>query len=188
MYNSTVSNIVLDLDKSDIVSTLGLQWNPNTDGLQYSVSFKHSQNVTKRIILSEISKIFDPLGLVSPVVVNAKLLMQKVWQSQLEWDELLPSDIQESWLKCVNATTQLNSLKVPRHVITINQPQIYELHGFCDASEKAYGACIYIRATNKEGEVSSNLLCSKSKVAPLKATTLPRLELSGALLLAQLYA
>lgn len=80
---------------------------------------------------------------------------------------------------------ELRTLQIPRHVIC-NQPKDVQLHGFCDSSQLAYGAAIYIRSTDREGNHYINLLCAKSRVAPLKVVSLPRLELCGALLLARL--
>ena len=82
--------------------------------------------------------------------------------------------------------SQVHEIAVDRLVLSKGQPLEIQLHGFCDSSEKAYGACLYLRSVNQQGEVTTKLLCSKSRVAPVKKVTLPRLELCGALLLAQL--
>jgi hypothetical protein len=82
----------------------------------------------------------------------------------------------------------LNQLEIPRQVTSNQNPIGFELHGFCDASERAYGACIYIRSLNTATPHQTRLLCAKSRVAPLKTITLPRLELCGALLLSKLIA
>ena len=80
--------------------------------------------------------------------------------------------------------SQVNEITVNRLVLAKGQPKEIQLHGFCDSSEKAYGACLYLRSVNQQGEVTTRLLCPKSRVAPVKKITLPRLELCGALLLA----
>ncbi|GJQ79779.1 hypothetical protein Trydic_g19269, partial [Trypoxylus dichotomus] len=180
-------NTILDLDKSDNISTLGLQWNATMDTLQYALSdVPECKNITKRQILSHISKVFDPLGLLSPFTVRAKILMQDIWKLEINWDESLPLSIETTWLSYVEEMKDLNNITIPRHVFPMQQPEYFELHGFSDASEKAYGACVYVRALNKFGDISCNLLCAKSRIAPIKTMTLPRLELSGALLLARL--
>jgi len=92
--------------------------------------------------------------------------------------------IHTSWSRLLDQMHTLNNFKVHRLVMTSNSS--VQIHGFSDASEEAYGACVYIRSTDQHGQHSSRLLCSKSRVAPLKTITLPRLELCGALLLAQL--
>lgn len=90
------------------------------------------------------------------------------------------------WMKYQKSLAAVNQITVPRHVLCID-PNYIELHGFCDASTVAYGACIYLKSTDSLGVTSVHLLCARSRVAPLKPTTLPRLELCGALLLSQLY-
>jgi len=82
--------------------------------------------------------------------------------------------------------SQVNEIAVDRLVLAKGQPKEIQLHGFCDSSEKTYRARLYLRYVNQQGEVTTKLLCSKSKVVPVKKVILPRLELCGALLLAQL--
>lgn len=184
--NTSCDNTVIDFNKNDSIGTLGLQWNAKVDTLQYSLQMSNKRSITKRTVLSDISKIFDPLGLISPVVIKAKILMQQIWQANLNWDESLPFDLQTAWYRYAEETVDIKLIRIPRCVTGINDPTSFEIHGFCDASEKAYGACVYLRAVNESNNISCNLLCARSKVAPVKATTLPRLELCGALLLAQL--
>ncbi|XP_065222357.1 uncharacterized protein LOC135846922 [Planococcus citri] len=133
-------------------------------------------------MLSESSKLFDPLGLVAPVVVVAKLILKRIWSSGSNWDDPLEPDIERDWLIYRNELQSLN-VSIPRLVVTSS---IIELHGFCDASTKAYGACVYIRAVHPNGSVDMRLLCAKTRVAPTNCENVPRLELLGALLLAKL--
>lgn len=93
--------------------------------------------------------------------------------------------IYTAWENIKNQLNQLNKVKFKRNVIIKDATRI-EIHGFCDASEQAYGACIYIRSINKQEQIMTNLLCSKNRVAPLKTISLPKLELCGALLLSRL--
>jgi len=136
-------------------------------------------------MISAISRIFDPLGLLGPVTLVAKTLIQKLWQLNLDWDEAVSMSIHTSWLQLQTQLHALINFKIPRQVTICNALNI-QIHGFSDASETAYGACIYIRTTDQYGRHSSQLLCSKSGVAPLRSITLSRLELCGALLLTQL--
>nr|CAH7762680.1 unnamed protein product [Callosobruchus chinensis] len=182
------SNIVeFSANKDHETKTLGLFWKCDQDTLTYkiNVSNSHSGQMTKRIILSRISTIFDPLGLVSPCIITAKVQLQKLWLENLTWDQPLPNNILSSWLEFSTDLDQLNDLLIKRKVTCDNYSQI-SLHGFADASESSYGACIYVVSRNANGDESSNLLCAKSKVAPLKSLTMPRLELCAALVLAQL--
>ncbi|XP_026479809.1 uncharacterized protein LOC113386232 [Ctenocephalides felis] len=185
------SSAVALFSEGDTVKTLGLAWNPSQDCFKISqikVSVAEAQQVvdTKRSVLSTIAQIYDPIGLVSPVTVTAKLVMQELWRHNLDWDEALSRELQVRWDLFKNHLSDLDNLTIPRCVFH-SVPVDIQCHGFSDASLLAYGACIYLRATYADGTVSSHLLCSKSKVAPLKNVTLPRLELSAALLLAKLY-
>nr|CAH7734166.1 unnamed protein product [Callosobruchus chinensis] len=182
------SNIVeFSANKDHETKTLGLFWKCDQDTLTYKINVNnsHSGQMTKRIILSRISTIFDPLGLVSPCIITAKVQLQKLWLENLTWDQPLPNNILTSWLEFSTDLDQLNDLLIKRKVTCDNCSQI-SLHGFADASESSYGACIYVVSRNANGDESSNLLCAKSKVAPLKSLTMPRLELCAALVLAQL--
>lgn len=134
--------------------------------------------------MSEIAQIFDPLGLIGPVITRAKLLMQHLWQLQVGWDESLSQEVCTQWTGYRKELANLNSLRIPRQALVTAKD--IELHGFSDASERAYGACVYLRSTCDAGRWEVRLLCSKSRVAPLKTISLPRLELCVALLLAQL--
>jgi hypothetical protein len=165
--------------------TLGIQWNHSRDLIQYTIKENLNKKFTKRTILSEISQIFDPLGLVGPCITVAKLILQEIWQLKLNWDESIPADIHTQWVQFKKDLINLNKIVIPRHVIC-NQPKIVEVHGFCDASERAYGACIYLKSISESGDIVIKLLCAKSRVAPLKTISIPRLELCGAVLLAQL--
>lgn len=159
--------------------------NSTTDTLQYSVNIKFKRDkITKRVILSVISQIYDPLGLVGPTIIIAKVLMQQLRQMQMDWDESIPADLHITWFKFLKEIEALNHLAINRQIVC-NNPVCIEHHGFCDSSERAYGAAIYLKSTDAGGNVDIRLFCPKSKVAPLKTQTIPRLELLAALLLAQ---
>lgn len=176
---------LLTLSNECTIKTLGLQWSSTSDTLQYKIAASMDEKITKRSILSCISQIFDPLGLLGPIIIRGKLMMQMLWQLQIDWDESVPMNIHTSWLEYKQDLQEAKRVKVPRHVINDRVYNTLELHGFSDASENAYGACIYIRSSTQE-RVTSKLLCSKSRVAPLKGITIPRLELCAAVLLSNL--
>lgn len=136
-------------------------------------------------MLSASSKIFDPLGLLEPITLTAKVLIQRVCQLNLAWDETVPMDIHTTWSQYESQLNMIRRFRIPRYVACKDASKT-QLHGFSDVSEKAYGACVYLRVTSPQGQNLVRLLCSKSRVAPLKTISLPRLELCGALLLAQL--
>lgn len=173
---------------SESSSTLGLGWAPSTDTLNFPLKgYTDSKDdvVTKRIILSYSFRIFDPLGLLSPVVIRPKIMLQGLWKAKLDWDDPVPDSIRAEWINFSSNLNCITNLQIPRLVLG-DSPTNIELHAFSDASQHAYGACIYMKSTNSNNYVTVRLLCAKSKVAPLKPTTIPRLELCAALLAARL--
>lgn len=116
---SSTTNAVLELDKDGTFKTLGVKWNPSKDVLQYAISMEwtRSHSHTKRSILSGIVQIFDPLGLLGPVIVIAKILIQRLWKLQIDWDESLPSDIHTEWSDYVIKIQALNDFSVQRKII-----------------------------------------------------------------------
>ncbi|XP_008180316.1 uncharacterized protein LOC100571864 [Acyrthosiphon pisum] len=176
-------------EEESITKILGLYWNADGDVLQYKVIQEyHDENTTisKRHILAETAAIFDPMGLVGPIIVQAKLIIQSLWQIRISWDEPLPDNIRIEWVKYRKGLSMLNKLTIPRNIGCNKILANIQIHGFADASIKCYGACIFLRSTNEQGEHTAKLICAKSKVAPLKVISLPRLELCAALLLARL--
>ncbi|XP_062550776.1 uncharacterized protein LOC134215654 [Armigeres subalbatus] len=173
---------------SSTIKALGMQWQPCSDELHFTYQLNEILQPTKRIILSQIASLFDPLGLLSPIIVKAKLVMQRMWELKVAWDANPPGELINDWLILVQKFSLLNSFQIPRNVIDMrNWTRLY-LHGYCDASEVAMGACVYIRAVDDDGNTSSHLLCAKSKLAPIGngKTTTPRLELCAAVILARL--
>ncbi|XP_043496423.1 uncharacterized protein LOC122520399 [Polistes fuscatus] len=180
----TADNNIINLDSSETIKTLGVNWNAAEDNIGYTVKrAADPSKVTKRVILSEISQLFDPLGLLGPVVINAKLMMQRLWQLKSTWDEDVPADIYKIWQEFRQNLHTLEEIRFARNVAGDGEEM--EMHGFCDASERAYGACIYVKTLGKNPTL--RLVCAKSKVAPLKTQSLPRLELCGALILSRLF-
>ncbi|XP_046590191.1 uncharacterized protein LOC124293393 isoform X2 [Neodiprion lecontei] len=174
-------------DENPVHKTLGISWNARNDDFLYTVKrIEPSEKVTKRYILSEIAKIFDPLGLLGPVILTSKVIMQRCWKAKTTWDESVPSALDSAWRSFAEQLSLINNLKIDRYVST-NNPIDIQIHGFCDASQTGYGACIYVRSCEQDGEIRVRLFCSKGRVAPLKDQTIPRLELCGALTLARLY-
>lgn len=175
----------ISINQDSCVAILGLQWQPTTDCFHFILDRPSTISITKRTILSTIAKLFDPLGLVSPVIIKAKVLIQNLWVNKLRWDETLPTSITDKWTAFVNELEDLKAITIPRWIGIQPEFQI-QLHGFCDASTQAFAALVYLRTVNQKGETTSNLITTKTKVAPLKRLTVPRLELSGAVLLTKL--
>lgn len=173
---------------SSSTSTLGIGWVPSSDELKICFDSTPDSSCTKRSILSFASKIFDPLGLLSLCTIRPKMMLQELWSDHnVGWDDPIPEKILRRWSSFANNLHFLTELKFPRRVL-INDPVYIELHCFCDASQRAYGSCIYVRSLDIHGNVQISLLCAKTRVAPIKPTTIPRLELCGALIGAKLTA
>ena len=151
---------------------LGMKYMLEFDSLQVGEFQLDASANTKRAVLSQISKVFDPLGLYLPVSNKGKLLMRELWAAKLEWDDVIPDETLKKWsLHC----TDLNSLATvffPRSCVNEDSPNSLVI--FTDASKLGYGFAIYNVADG-----CSNLLYAKSRVAPVKAKTLPTLELIG---------
>ncbi|GFX30308.1 integrase catalytic domain-containing protein [Trichonephila clavipes] len=128
---------------------LGLSWNTNEDYLTTDtkslLEFVSLDKNTKRFILQAVGKIFDPLGLISPFTVRMKCLLQDLWKEEIQWDGPLPTHIEKEWKKWCEELPRLRNLKIPRLVSDSTLLEDVELHSFCDASKKAYGAAIYLR-------------------------------------------
>ena len=127
-----------------------------------------------------VSSMFDPLGLVSPVLIIGRLLFQEATRLKLMWDQEVPQNIETAWLSWLKDLSDLDQVRIPRCI----KPQdftdsnsVLELHHFSDASQKAYGCCSYIRCINQDGHVNTALIMSKSRVAPMKQLTVPRPEM-----------
>ena len=149
---------------------------------------ERSSSPTKRSILSTIAKLFDPMGIASPIMLQAKVLLQEIWTLNLSWDETLPRDVADKWELWCNSLSAVKHISVPRCLSsTSSEYSRFELVGFCDASSYAYAAVVYLFTYSKDKTVSSGLLCSKTRVAPVgKKFTVPRLELLGCLILSKL--
>ncbi|XP_071577903.1 uncharacterized protein [Temnothorax nylanderi] len=179
------SELSFESSEDQSLKVLGLRWYSQSDSFGFQVN-QLDRRCTKRTILSEVARIFDPLGLLAPLTFTAKCFIQRLWTLKLEWDDEPPADIRRCWNRFQAEIDALASLRIPRTFDTRNVVRC-EIHGFCDASELGYGAVIYLRFVTRDGVVI-RLLCAKSKVAPLRPVTIPRLELCAALLLSKLIA
>ncbi|XP_050518943.1 uncharacterized protein LOC126893046 [Diabrotica virgifera virgifera] len=169
-----------------VIKALGLEYNVRTDNFEISVPRTNFETcVTKRQILSAISKLWDPMGICGPILVESKLIMQKLWLAKLKWDEVVSDELLDLWKKFSSELAQMEKIILPRNLKFTGASSI-SLIGFCDSSIYAYGAVIYTQ-TIKDEKIHINLLCSKSRIAPInKKLSIPRLELNSALLLSNL--
>ncbi|XP_035207708.1 uncharacterized protein LOC118182471 [Stegodyphus dumicola] len=148
-----------------ILKVLGIQWNIQEDSL--SIETSCLTKISRRKKYQTAGKIYDPLGLITPFTVRIKLLLQKLWLRELPWDEELPSDLNDEWSEWCSELSELSNISVPRFALDSCDENI-EIHVFSDASQKLYGAAVYVKS----------FTCQK--------VSLPRLELLGALIAARL--
>lgn len=178
-------SITIKLDET--LKILGITWNRCEDMFEYVVKLPTlSTPITKRKVLSDIAMLFDPLGWVAPTITTAKAFIQKLWLAGIEWDQELPEIMLKEWITYRQELYTLSEFRIPRWIGSSVNNQRLELQGFCDASNIAYAAVVYARVIDDQGQVTINLLRSKTKVAPVKQVSIPRLELCGAVLLAKL--
>ena len=175
---------------AETTKVLGMKWTPDTDVFSFDgVMVPSTLCLTKRSVLSLISRLFDPLGLLNPFSIRAKILFQSLWRENLGWDQSLPPEWKD-WLgDWVGELALLKQWSIPRKFFAClwSERPTLVIHGFGDASPQAYGACIYLLAKGADdSEPESCLVISRARVAPIKPVTLPRLELLGALLCARL--
>ena len=178
---------LVDLHSASYPKALGLVWDSREDTMATHVELPVTYVSTKRGVVSDVARTFDVLGWLSPTILPMKLLYRQLWQLQLEWDQEVPDNLKQQHKKWRDELHLLAAVRLPRYYYhNQKKPLTITLHGFCDASQEAYAATIYVRATYSSGPPSSNLVISKTRVAPLKSRTIPQLELCGANLLAKL--
>ncbi|XP_026744319.1 uncharacterized protein LOC113505711 [Trichoplusia ni] len=176
----------VEIKMDEVMKILGISWDRERDSFKYTVTFPPQPgSVTKRKVISEIARLFDPLGWVAPCVVTAKILIQKLWLAGIDWDGSLPEELLKEWKNYQADLLHLPQIVIPRWFETRSKA-VMELQGFCDASNKAYAAVVYLRVIEEDCDVKVHLVTAKTKVAPTKQLSIPRLELMGAVILAKL--
>ena len=164
-----------------VIKTLGMMYIPSKDAFTFNLKYASQSRWTTRTMLSVAAQIYDPLGLLSPVIIGAKLLVQTAWKGAQHWDSPTPGPLTRRWDGWLASLSSLNHLEVPRMVA----PVVDQLHIFSDASTFAYGMCAYAVAF-KNQVTTSRLLMSKSRVAPTrKSESVARMELAAAQLAAK---
>ena len=162
---------------------LGLQWHTDSDVFSFDARIPE-RPCTKRGILSAVSSIYDPLGLISPMILAPKLLLQELSRHKVSWDDPIPPNMKTKWEAWLESAEALCQLKFSRCFTSIKAPAERQLHIFCDASELGYGACAYLRCQS-EGEITVSLVLGKARLAPMHQVSIPRLELAAAALASQ---
>lgn len=166
---------------------LGLIWRPTADVLEFNLNLQRlptaileRQEPTKRDILKILMSVFDPLGLAAPVTIGAKQILQEVWRRGTDWDTKIDRDLAAQWHEWMSHLTALRDVSIDRCYLHYSDATNLQLHVFVDASETAYAAALYWRATDSSGAVHTSLITAKAKVAPLTVKSIPRLELQAA--------
>ena len=178
----------LDLAKDALPAerALGIHWDVENDSFGFSVDIGRLSALphTRRGVLSAIASIYDPLGVLSPCIMTAKILLQELSRMQVGWDSAIPSIIQRKWDNWLQHLPLISEFKVRRCLksTALDNVKTVELHHFADASEKGYGTVSYIRFIDINGRLECTLLGSKTRLAPIKSLSIPRLELSAAAL------
>ena len=173
----------------EIDKVLGMEWDTEKDEIRFRLSHVNpNTETTKRECLSTICSIYDPIGLLAPVTVSAKIIMRKVWAARpsIEWDDPLPDELQRDWNNFRESLLEAKKLTFSRSVKPKGGSSP-EMVIFSDGSKDAYGTAAYIRWKTEKG-YTSNLLIAKSRIAPLKVIDTVRLELCGAVLNARLWS
>ena len=172
-------------------SVLGIQWNSLKDCFVFEgkgiLKGALELRPSKRNILRIAGRLYDPMGFLSPYITQIKIYIQRLWERGLEWDEELPADLTNHWKNWVSQLQFLSTIHIPRYIgVTYNHKvRPIELHTFGDASEVAYASVTYLKSMDEDGHVYVTLLYSKTKVAPIKLVSLPRLELLASVLAAK---
>lgn len=193
---NTKENDTIDLNMNNeaiSAKVLGMWWEPRKD--EFFFKFDPSRineeilsgirRPTKREVLRTMMMIYDPLGLISPLLVYVKILLQDIWRSKIDWDQVVDNNQFEKWMKWTNVLVKIQDIKIPRCHFGEKFKSL-ELHVFVDASDSAYAAAAYFRFSSDDGNVRCSLVAGKTKVAPLNPLSIPRLELQAAVLGARL--
>ena len=160
-------------------------WDSELDVLTFNIKKRPETELclTKRMFLSVITSIYDPLGLVAPVIFLMKSLLQEIWKypKKIGWDDELPMELSDKFKRWYNQLHHLETVKIPRCLKFQRGTFVDQrLHVFTDASEKGYGAVAYVKTIYKSGFVDVAFVMAKTHVTPTKGLTIPRLELQGA--------
>ncbi|XP_044182749.1 uncharacterized protein LOC114952001 [Acropora millepora] len=179
----------LDFDQTLIERALGVKWHVASDTFRFSIVVK-DRPPTRRGILSIVSSVYDPLGFVAPFVLQAKILLQDLCRKNFGWDDQIPEKELMRWTSWLEELPKLEQFSLERCLKQSDCAGIVscQLHHFSDASEVAYGAVSYLRLVDSQGNIRCSFLMGKSRLAPLKPLTIPRMELSAAVLSTRLDA
>jgi hypothetical protein len=174
----------LDFEELPAERALGVRWFTETDELGFEVK-DLVRPETKRGILSTVCSLYDPLGFASPVTLTAKSIVQDLWKTGVGWDDSLEPNVLRRWRRWKELLPSLADIRIPRCYL-LNRTDVsscqLQLHHFSDASEKGYGTVSYLRVKYPDDTIQCSFVMGKTRNAPLKFTSIPRLELQAAVL------
>ena len=176
-----VKELDLDLDSLPLERALGVHWCVESDCFQFTIVLQ-DKPCTRRGILSTVSSIFDPLGFVAPLLLDGKSILQELCRREVGWDDPIPDEVKVKWERWRSDLLEVQRISIPRCYKPDNFGRVVnaQLHHFSDASVKGYGQCSYLRLVDENQKVHCSFVMGKSRVAPLKPVTIPRLELTAA--------
>ena len=176
----------LDLEALPIERTLGVQWSIGPDNFEFRIILQ-DRPLTRRGILATVCSIYDPSGFVAPIILTGKRILRDLCRNQVDWDDEIPANLKMKWEKWRNELPCLKELSIPRcfEPEELGEIKSAELHNFSDASNIGYSQCSCLRLTNAEGNIHCLLVMGKARVNPLKTVSIPRLELTAALVSAK---
>ena len=153
---------------------LGITWNNQSDTLTFKVNFelidqiteakqrKPEIKLTKIVLLSQVARIYDPVGFAAAFLIRAKMEMQALWQAGVDWDKDAPPTVRSKWIELFKEIKELNKITFPRSLCCENATEPPMLCVFSDASQDAFGACAYIRQRTNGGKYQVRLIAAKS--------------------------
>lgn len=190
-----IKSVNMERDPNTTDKILGLRWCSNTDTFVFKIRFENvntkvitgAQTPTKREILSVTMSVFDPFGFLANYMLHAKLMIQALWRTATDWDEQVPEIINKRWRVWCKEIERIQDLQIPRcHSEYLTTTLNLQLHIFGDASEEAFAAVAYWRLVYN-GICVLSFVAGKTKCAPLKRLSVPRLELQAAVLAVRIY-
>ena len=181
-HTQTISEV------NEYTKTLGIEWNISADKFRLTIAeFSPDTTITKRHMVSDVAKVFDVMGWFSPAIIKMKILLQRLWEIKLDWDDPIPEHIYQDWFQWRSELPLLMTVRIPRCYSPSKETIVStQLHGFSNASEEAYAGVVYLRIEYSTKRVHTSLVISKTKVSPIKRLSIPRLELCGAQTLTRL--
>ena len=175
------SVVNLNIDDLPTETALGLKWNVEEDAFIWEVDDRtlvqtQQKASTRRGILSVVSSLFDPLGMIAPFIMKAKLLLQELCRKKLEWDEEIEELEGKQWLRWLSDLSKLKKVKVERcfRPYDFGEVKRTELHVFSDGSRVGYGAVAYLRLVDDDDRIHCSFIIGRARVAPIREITIPR--------------